>query len=62
MGKVKHEFKILARRNLTGRDQVEDGRVDGMTISKRIFKDSRCTGVNWIHQAKNRDQWRALVK
>jgi len=34
--------------------------VDGRIVLKLIL-EIRCEGVDWIHLAQDRDQWRALV-
>jgi hypothetical protein len=46
--------------NLIGKHLRHLG-VDDMDNIKMGLKEIMCQGVEWIHLAKDRDQWRALV-
>jgi hypothetical protein len=43
------------------KDYVEDQGVDGRTGSKRTLGRLVGEGVEWIHQAQDRDRWRPVV-
>jgi hypothetical protein len=47
--------------NLKGRDHLEDLSVDGKIILEWI-REIGWEGVDWMHLAQDKDQWRALVK
>jgi hypothetical protein len=46
-----------------GRDHPEDQGVDGKVISEWILiSEIGWEGVDWMHLAKDTDQWRTLLK
>jgi hypothetical protein len=47
--------------NLTGRYSSEDIDVDERIILEWILKEIGCEGVDWIHLAQDREEWRAVV-
>jgi hypothetical protein len=44
--------------NLKERGNTEDIGVDGRIILELMFREIEWEGVNWIHVAQERDQWR----
>jgi hypothetical protein len=47
--------------SLKGRDHSEDLSVDGRIILKWILEEKGWEGMDGIHLAQDRDQWRAVV-
>jgi hypothetical protein len=47
--------------NLKRRDNSEDQGIDGRIILEWIFREMKLEGVDWMHLAQDRDQWRAVV-
>jgi hypothetical protein len=48
--------------NLKGRDFLEDLDIDGESSIIMYRRELGWEGVDWIHLAQDRDQWRNLVK
>jgi len=46
---------------MKGRDHPENLGVDGNLILERILEKTGWEYVDWVHLAKDRDQWRAVV-
>jgi len=47
--------------NLSGRDHLEDPRVDGRIILRWIFKKWDGGSMDWIYLVQDKDRLRALV-
>jgi hypothetical protein len=55
-----HQMQVLSTfMNLKGRSHLRDLDVDGRIIVKRM--EIGFDGMNWIHDAEFRNQWRAPV-
>jgi hypothetical protein len=46
--------------NLKGSDYLEDVGIDGKIMLEWIF-GNRWEGLDWMHLAQGRDQWKVLV-
>jgi hypothetical protein len=44
-----------------GRDRYEDLDIDGTIAFRRQLKEIGCDGVDWMNQAQDRYQWRAVL-
>jgi hypothetical protein len=47
--------------NLKGRDQLEDIGIDGENNIRMDRREIEWKGVDWIHVAQDRNQWRTVV-
>jgi hypothetical protein len=52
---------VFGMGNLSGRDHLQDPRVDGRIILRWIFKKRDGGGMDGIYLAQDRNKWRALV-
>jgi hypothetical protein len=59
-GSDEKHVKNLVGKNLKGRDPSKDLGVDGDNI-RMDLREIGWKGMDWIHLANGRDQWRALV-
>jgi hypothetical protein len=53
--------RIFWLKNPKGRDYSEDLGVDGKIILDWVLGKIGWDGVDWMHLAQDRDQWRVLV-
>jgi hypothetical protein len=60
MGDGRNVYRVLVG-NPEGKDHLKDQSVDGRMGSKWTLGRSVLGGVEWIHLAQDRDQWRTLV-
>jgi hypothetical protein len=47
--------------NMKTRDNSEDPGVDGRIILEWVLREIGWKGVDWMHLARDRDQWQALM-